>query len=512
MIRLLISCALAAAAAPESFPEPIRPFLSAKAKDGSRVLGDADLEKLAKLPQHTRDLMGAAADGMILGSANHLHILLSLDLAPQGLDLVLQDNCILCHSDPGNVKPRVLFSPDPARQGSNPLLDLRELTSDAHFRRGLSCSGCHGGSPKDESMTSEIGKRWPKEDERHRDRAWIPGFCARCHSDAAFMRGFNPTLPTDQLAKYRESRHGQLLLGEKDSRAAQCVSCHGVHGIRGPKSRKSTVNPQRIPDTCGTCHADAKHMAGFKTDSGQPMPVTQVAEYKSSVHGKALLEKGDLGAPACTGCHGSHAAMPPSVASVAQVCRRCHALNGQLFDGSRHKVAFEKNKWPECGQCHGKHAIARPADTLIGDKPGTLCHDCHSQYAKDRPLCDQTAARFRSTLDELRTGRAEVAPHELELAEKGLDVEPLSRAVSDLDEALLQTRSRVHAFDLGSFEQTAAPANEALAKARQSIAAAHADYGFRRRGLLAAIGSIGVLALGIALKLRDMERRRKNGN
>ena len=76
MIRLLISCALAAAAAPESFPEPIRPFLSAKAKDGSKVLGDADLEKLAKLPQHTRDLMGAAADGMILGSANHLHILL----------------------------------------------------------------------------------------------------------------------------------------------------------------------------------------------------------------------------------------------------------------------------------------------------------------------------------------------------------------------------------------------------------------------------------------------------
>jgi predicted CXXCH cytochrome family protein len=249
-------------------------------------------------------------------------------------------------------------------------------------------------------------------------------------------------------------------------------------------------------------------MAGFKTDDGRPFPVTQVAEFKASVHGKALLEKGDLGAPSCTGCHGSHAAMPPAVASVAQVCRRCHAINGQLFDGSRHKLAFEEHKWPECGQCHGKHAIARPSDALIGDKPGTLCHDCHAQHAKDRPLCDQTASRFRSTLDALRSGRAEVAPHELELAERGLDVEPLSRAIADLDEALQQSRSRVHAFDLSTFEQAAAPANEALAKARQSIAIAHGDHRFRQRGLLAAIGSIGLLALGIALKLREIGRRR----
>ena len=503
----MIACTLAAAAA-ESFPEPIRPFLAAKAKDGTKVLSDHDIEKLARMPEHTRQLVGAAADSMILGSANHLRILLSLDLSPQDMELVVQDNCILCHSDPGNVKPRALFSPDPAKEGSNPLLDLREFVSDAHFRRGLSCSGCHGGTPKDESMSNEIGKRWPKEEERHSDRSWIPDFCARCHSDPAFMRGFNPTLATDQLNKYKESRHGMLLLREKDPRAAQCVSCHGVHGIRGPKSRKSSVNPQRIPDTCGACHANPRHMAGYKTDSGEPMPVTQVPEYKASVHGQALLEKGDLGAPSCTGCHGSHAAMPPAVASVAQVCRRCHAMNGQLFDSSPHKVAFEENKWPECGQCHGKHAIARPMDALIGDRPGTLCHDCHAQHARDNAICDKTSARFRAALDELSSGRAEVAPYEMELAEKGLDVEPLSRAVSELDEALLQARSRVHSFDLGTFEQAAGPAGDALARARQSIAAAHADHRLRQRGLLAAIGSIGLLALGIALKLRELRRRR----
>ena len=528
MIALLLALVLAAPAA-ESLPEAIRPFLKAKAKDGTRILSDQDVEKLALMPERTRQLVAAAADSLILGSADHLRILLSLDLAPQGLDIVLQDNCILCHSDPGNVKPRVLFSPDPARQGSNPLLDLRELVSDAHFRRGLSCAGCHGGSPKDESMSSEIGKRWPKADDRHHDRSWIPDFCARCHADTSFMRGFNPTLPTDQLAKYRESRHGALLLQQKDSRAAQCVSCHGVHGIRGPKSRRSMVNAQRVPDTCGSCHASAEHMAGYKTDTGAPMPITQVAQYKASVHGKALLEKGDLGAPSCTGCHGSHAAMPPAVASVAQVCRRCHVLNGQLFDGSKHKVAFEANKWPECGQCHGTHAIVRPTDAMVGNTPGTLCHDCHALHSGKNEACDKTAAGFRATLDQLSSGRAEVtrtreqgkpAPERAgaeartvgdELAEKGLDVEPLSRAVSELDEALVQTRTRVHAFDPGTFQLAAAPANEALTRARASIVTARADHGFRQRGLLLAIGSIGLLALGIGLKLRETERRRDDG-
>jgi len=506
MIALLLAGTVAATAA-DQIPEPIRPFLQAKAKDGTLVLSEQDRSRLLQMPERTRKLVAEAIDNQILGSARHLQILLSLDLSTQAMDLVLQDNCILCHSDPGNQKPRALFSPEPGKQGSNPLLDLREFTSDVHFRRGLSCSGCHGGTPRDESMVNEIAERWPKE--RHADRTWIPAFCARCHADPGFMRGFNPTLPTDQLAKYQGSRHGLLLLEGKDSRAAQCVSCHGVHGIRGPKSRKSSVHPQRIPATCGKCHADPAHMAGLTIAKGTPIPTSQVAEYTASVHGKALLEKGDLGAPSCVGCHGSHAAMPPAVASVAQVCRRCHANEGSLFDGSPHKVAFEKHGWPECGECHGHHAIARPSDALLGADPGTLCAGCHAEHARDNPVCSRTAAQFRSTLDTLASGRIEVAPAEQRIAERGLDAEPVSRAVSDLDEALVQTRARIHSFDLGAFEQAARPGEEALHRAREAIAAAGNDYRFRKRGLVAAIGFMGLFAIGIALKLREIEKRRK---
>jgi hypothetical protein len=504
--------AAAAGADPAAaLPEPVRPFLTMKAKDGTPYLTEDDKAKLFKLPERSRQLLGAAVDSQILGSPQQLHNLLGLGLASPQLDLVLQDNCILCHSDPQNQKGKTLFHPDPKTGNSNPLLNLKEFVSDVHFRRGLSCSGCHGGKPTDESMTDAVGQNWPKDaDARHKDRTWIPAFCAKCHSDSAFMRDFNPALPTDQLTKYQESRHGKLVLEAKDSRAAQCVSCHGVHGIRGPKSRMSTVSPQRVPDTCGACHASPEHMAGFMTEDGQPLPTTQVAEYKNSVHGKAVLVKNDQGAPSCTGCHGSHAAMPPSVASVAQVCRRCHVLNGQLFDGSKHKVAFEQHKWPECAQCHGKHGIAKPTEAMIGDQPGTLCHDCHVKNSGDNQKCDKTAATFRTTLDGLATGRTEAAGEEEELARKGLDIEPLTRAVGDLDEGLTQARRSVHSFEMGAFQQAAAPATEALGKAKDSIATAKADHQFRRNGLVGAMGFMLLLAGVIALKLRGIEKDRED--
>ncbi len=493
-----------------ALPAPVRPFLAAKAKDGTLILSADDRDKLFKLPERSRQLLGAAVDSMILGSPQELHNLLGLGLATPQFDLVMQDNCILCHADPENQKGRTLFHPDPKAGRSNPLLDLKEMVSDVHFRRGLSCSGCHGGKPSDEAMTAEVGKNWPKDPaERHKDRTWIPAFCAKCHSDSAFMRDFNPALPTDQLTKYQESRHGQLVLQAKDSRAAQCVSCHSVHGIRGAKSRKSTVSPQMVPDTCGSCHSSPEHMAGFLTEDGKPLPTSQVAEYKESVHGKAVLVKNDQGAPSCTGCHGSHAAMPPSVASVAQVCRRCHVLNGTLFDGSKHKVAFEEHKWPECAQCHGKHGIAKPTEAMMGDQPGTVCHDCHVKNSGDNQKCDKTAAVFRSTLDGLAAGRTQAAGVEEELARQGLDIEPLTRAVGDLDEGLSQARRSIHAFELGAFQQAAAPATEALDKSKEAISTAHADHQFRRRGLIGAMGFMVLLAAGIALKLRGIERRRE---
>ena len=60
------------------------------------------------------------------------------------------------------------------------------------------------------------------------------------------------------------------------------------------------------------------------------IPTDQYEKYSKSVHGVALLQKHDLGAPACNKCHGNHGATPPGVESISKVCGTCHALNADL--------------------------------------------------------------------------------------------------------------------------------------------------------------------------------------
>ncbi|MGE5049904.1 MAG: hypothetical protein ACM3PC_15095, partial [Deltaproteobacteria bacterium] len=122
-----------------------------------------------------------------------------------------------------------------------------------------------------------------------------------------------------------------------------------------------------------------------------------------------------------------------------------------------------------------------------------------------------TAASFRTSLDKLASGRADIGSQVERLAERGLDVEPLSRSVSDLDEALLQARAKIHSFDLSTFQAAAQPGNEALAKGRELIAESRREARFRTTGLLAAIGFMSLIAIGIAFKLREIERRRSQG-
>jgi len=499
-------------ASPRKLPEYLEELFQEKGDDGQPVLSAQDRAKLEALPEHTVQLIAEKMDKLTVSGAPHLKRLLTLDLSPQLAELVFQDNCIVCHTDAEAQKKQDLFSPDPKADGSPAHLSLKEVVSDVHFRKGLSCSGCHGGSPDAPRMTADIAARWPKKEDRKQGRAWVVDFCGRCHGDPSFMRGFNPGLPTDQVAKFKESQHGLLLLQKGDPKAAQCVSCHGVHGILRASSPRSTVNAARVPETCGHCHADAQYMAGYTRADGTPLPTDQLERFKASVHGKALLEKGDTGAPACNDCHGNHAAQPPQVASVAQVCRTCHAQNGALFDGSKHKMAFEKHGWPECGQCHGHHDIQEPTDALVSDAPDGLCGSCHKEHAADHPECNQGAAYFRATIGQLAESHHAFEPRIERFAELGLDVEPILASAAELEEGLIQSRARIHAFDRGGFDLAAAPARAAVQKTEGLLAAAEQERRFRRNGLLGAIGAGGLLALALWLKIRQLDRRRRGGD
>jgi len=490
-----------------AIPPTVDALFEEKDDSGKLILGAAERAALKKLSGHSLEAIAKGLEDGVVGGAPHLKVLLALELTPQSADLVLADNCVLCHSDP-EAKANLRFTLDPKASGTPAHLNLKSFLSDVHFRRGLSCSGCHGGKPTATEMP-DLGDRWPDKDVRHTDRTWIPAFCARCHGDPTFMQGYNPALPTDQLAKYKTSKHGRLLLEEKDSKAAQCVSCHGAHGIREPKSRASLVHPQNVPETCGHCHANAEYMAGYKDEEGKPLPTDQLEQFKKSVHGKALLEKGDLGAPACNGCHGNHAALPLAASAVAQVCRNCHSMNGTLFDGSKHKKAFEKHKWPECQKCHGKHEIEKPTFAMISDAKTGLCGGCHAEHAKDNEDCNKGARYFRATLSDF-DAKAKSFPAQIEhLAERGLDTDQILDATNELDEAIVQAAVRMHTFDKSGFDVGAKVGHEAVAKTESMIAAAKDEQTVRLRWLLWVIIFMSFFALAMALKIRDLSKQRE---
>jgi len=489
-----------------AMPEALQKLLSSVDDKGKPVVGADEKTYFEGLPSHAKRLFGEAVTNEYIGAPTQLRDLLSLKLNTAKLELVLTNNCLLCHSNPTVHDATTLFSLDPVAAGSPRYMDLKLLLNDVHMKHNLECAGCHGGDPTG-NMAHDHPAEWPaSHDERMADPKWIPQFCGRCHGDAKFMGQFNPSLPTDQLDKYKGSHHGRALLEGRNPRAAQCVSCHGVHGIQGASSPASSVYAKRIPETCGKCHGDPKVMAGVKRKDGSPIPTDQYEKYKTSVHGRALLEKGDVGAPACNDCHGNHAAAPAEVSSVAQICRTCHARNGSLFDGSRHKQAFEKNGWPECERCHSNHAIVKTNDAMLDTSRGGLCGDCHDQYAKGNPACKATASHFRDTIATMAKATVDYQTLAADLAERGLDIEQLDDERRNLDDAIKQSRSQIHSFDRSDFDEVAKTGIETVEKMKSLVETSEQDYEVRRRGLLVAAGILALLSLTLWLKIRSMEK------
>jgi predicted CXXCH cytochrome family protein len=193
------------------------------------------------------------------------------------------------------------------------------------------------------------------------------------------------------------------------------------------------------------------------------------------------------------------------VSFVSQVCRNCHAANGNLFDGSPHKKAFEKHGWPECETCHGKHDIARPTDEMLSDDPKALCHDCHGKYGT--PKCDETARYFHASIVGLADSHEKLNHDVDRLLERGFDVDELRFQSSAVSDALRKTRLGIHTFDRSDFTRNADAANQALDGLKKGAENVWKEYRFRRNGLLLATVLISLFGVLLYLKIRQVDRR-----
>jgi predicted CXXCH cytochrome family protein len=369
-----------------------------------------------------------------------------------------------------------------------------KIEGDVHFKRGLSCSDCHGGDPTKEDFTEAkdtakgfVGK--PKRND-------IPFFCGRCHADPAYMRRFNPNIQTDQLAKYQESQHGKLN-AKADQKVAVCISCHDVHGIREKNDPLSPVFITNAPKRCASCHADKEYMKGYS------IPTNQMEEYTESVHGEALLKKFDRGAPACHSCHGSHDAALPRAIAIGNICAQCHSLTRDLFAKSPHKAAHDSLGIPECEACHGNHKIMRTFDNMLGTGAGGVCVKCHKEDSKGYTA----AASMKSAITALRND-IKYSEGVVENAERlGMEV---SDAKFDLDEAnnsLTKSRAYIHTFSKDSVDEIAKDGIKSAGKAKDKGKIAIHEFNFRRKWFAVVLAVILLLALVLYLKVKLMEKR-----
>lgn len=355
---------------------------------------------------------------------------------------------------------------------------------DVHAAAGLTCVACH---------TTRAGgagsyELWP--------RTTIAPLCATCHSNAAYMRRFDPQVRLDQFLQYQTSTHGRRMAAG-DVRVATCTDCHGAHGVKRVTDPRSPIAPLSVTTTCGRCHGDSAWMAPFGRDAAP------LGDWSASVHAAALLKRSDTSAPTCASCHGSHGATPPGVSSVANVCAQCHLREAELFRASPKQAIFKAIGQAECLACHGNHRIEPTADAWVGLEEGAVCAQCHDRTTNGARVIRDV----RLGLDRLSTA-VSAADAILTRAERaGMLVNEGRTALRDAREHQVQSRVLVHAFAAAPLAERAAAGAASARRAHDEAEAAMQELQVRRRGL--AVATLLVLAFLVTLGLKI---RRLPGN
>lgn len=233
------------------------------------------------------------------------------------------------------------------------------------------CQTCHGPIHKLVARSEPASPIHPTK---------IASTCARCHASPEIAKRTGVHL-IQPLAAFNASVHARGIAQGKH--AADCSSCHGSHDILPASSPDSRVNHQKVPETCGTCHADI------------------AKAFAASVHGQAAA-RGVREAPVCTDCHGEHRILAPSepgspvfASNVPKLtCGRCHgdlritekfgmpANSVSAFEDSYHGLAglAGNKKVANCASCHGVHEILRssnPRSLVNKANLPTTCGNCH---------------------------------------------------------------------------------------------------------------------------------------
>ncbi|MBC8345016.1 MAG: cytochrome c3 family protein [Candidatus Marinimicrobia bacterium] len=409
------------------------------------------------------------------------HWLISLFFAFSAV-LIADDSCITCH-----------IELDEDRDENNKI--VAQYLLGVHAEKNIGCADCHGGDP--EAFDDEDEAMWDVDsfmaDLEKQDQLEM---CGKCHSDPEYMRMFSASIKTDQVDQYLTSGHGKAL-SKGMEKAAVCSDCHGVHGILPVKDPRASVYGFNIPKTCAQCHTDPYYM------KGTGLPTDQFDQYRNSVHGKALFDKEDIGAPACNDCHGNHGAAPPDVVHVSDICGTCHINNRNLFQNSHLKQALMEEGLGQCEACHDNHGVIKPNDSFLDWDNNSLCIECHQDGGDAKLMAD----KFYGIIDSLKQKITHANEIVDKAEQKGMVISDLLFHLEDARKVLIHTRTNIHSFNTIYVDTNATPG---FIAAQATIAGAEAgldEFDYRRTGLFFFSLIITFLVIVLGKKARQLTKR-----
>ncbi len=279
---------------------------------------------------------------------------------PEGFDpvtgerIISNERCLTCHADE-NAKT------DVRDDGSSVEIFVHRDQVEQSVHGELGCTDCH--------ITIE---RVP-----HRKAPAVVVGCVDCHRDTWIEYKDDPDgthkrlkVVNQQIDSYMDSIHALPNALDQSRTNATCYDCHDAHNVGELGSIQRKEKRLKNPEVCGSCHEQ------------------ELADYRTSNHGQAVLEKGDSDSAVCSDCHTTHAIDSPesdkAKLAITKNCGDCHKeAQRTYFDsyhGQVHRLGYTNTA--KCHDCHGSHKIQGeddPTSEIHANNRLENCQVCHEE-------------------------------------------------------------------------------------------------------------------------------------
>lgn len=269
-----------------------------------------------------------------------------------GKRIIPNERCLTCHGDEKEKS-------DVRDDGSmvNIFVHSKQIEASVHGEQR--CNSCHV------TIT-----RVP-----HREAPQVIVGCVDCHQETWEKHKNDPgdkherlKVVNEQIDSFMQSIHAQPSKLDQSHTNATCYDCHDAHNVGELGSIQRAEKRLKNPEVCGRCHEK------------------ELDEYRTSDHGKAVLEKKDSESAVCSDCHTTHDIASPqsdvAKRAITKNCGDCHEDAQRTYfasyHGQVHRLGY--NNTAKCHDCHGGHEVKSeddPTSTIHTNNRLENCKNCH---------------------------------------------------------------------------------------------------------------------------------------